>query len=36
MSDARVSGVVANTMVISWLFADEPHLLVHRYRSRIG
>jgi hypothetical protein len=32
MSDARTSCVVVDTMVVSWLFADEPDLLAHRYR----
>jgi predicted nucleic acid-binding protein len=36
MSDAPVSGVVVDTIVISWLFADEPDLLAQRYRSRTG
>jgi tRNA(fMet)-specific endonuclease VapC len=36
MSDARPPGVVVDTMVISWLFADQPHPLVDEYRGLIG
>ncbi|HUR17900.1 MAG TPA: hypothetical protein VMZ51_03055 [Acidimicrobiales bacterium] len=35
MSDARAPGVVVDTMVISWLFADQPHPLAERYRALI-
>jgi tRNA(fMet)-specific endonuclease VapC len=36
MNDARTTGVVLDTMVISWLFADQPHPLAERYRALIG
>lgn len=36
MSDARDPGVVVDTMVISWLFADQPLPLAERYRQLIG
>ncbi|HEX9547107.1 MAG TPA: PIN domain-containing protein [Acidimicrobiales bacterium] len=36
MSAARAPGVVVDTMVISWLFADQPHPLAARYRELIA
>jgi predicted nucleic acid-binding protein len=36
MTDARAPGVVVDTMVISWLLDDRPHLLADRYRDLIG
>jgi predicted nucleic acid-binding protein len=36
MSDAPAAGVVVDTMVISWLFADQPHPPDDRYRELIG
>lgn len=36
MSDDRRSGVVVDTMVISWLFDERPNPLADRYRSLIG
>ena len=36
MTDARTSGVVVDTMVISWLLDDRPNPLADRYRQLIG
>lgn len=36
MTDGEVSGVVVDTMVISWLFDDRPNALADRYRQLIG
>jgi len=36
MTEARPSGVVVDTMVISWLFEDRPNPLADRYRELIG
>lgn len=36
MTNAQPSGVVVDTMVISWLFDDRPHPLADRYRGLIG
>ncbi len=36
MSDARIPGVVVDTMVISWLLDDRPNPLAERYRELIG
>ena len=36
MTDARASGVVVDTMVISWLFENRPNPLADRYRELIG
>lgn len=36
MTDARPSGVVVDTMVISWLFDDRRNPLADRYRVLIG
>ena len=36
MTDARASGVVVDTMVISWLFEDRPSPLADRYRELMG
>ena len=36
MSEAQPSGVVVDTMVISWLFDDRPNPLADRYRELIG
>ncbi len=36
MTDAQVSGVVVDTMVISWLFDDRPNSLADCYRVLIG
>jgi len=36
MTDARASGVVVDTMVISWLFENRPNPLADRYQELIG
>lgn len=36
MTDALPSGVVVDTMVISWLFEDRSSPLADRYRELIG
>jgi len=36
MNDDRRSGVVVDTMVISWLFDERPNPLADRYRDLIG
>jgi len=36
MTNAQPSGVVVDTMVISWLFDDRPNPLADRYRVLIG
>ncbi len=36
MTNAQLSGVVVDTMVISWLFDDRPNRLAERYRTLIG
>jgi predicted nucleic acid-binding protein len=36
MTDAQPTGVVVDTMVISWLFDDRPNPLADRYRVLIG
>lgn len=36
MTDAQPSGVVVDTMVISWLFDDRRNPLADRYRVLIG
>ncbi len=36
MNEARTAGVVVDTMVISWLFVDQPHPLADRYRALVG
>jgi hypothetical protein len=36
MSDARGSGVVVDTMVTSWLFANRPRDLAESYRRVIA
>jgi predicted nucleic acid-binding protein len=36
MTDARPSGVVVDTMVISWLFDERPNPLADRYRQLTG
>ncbi|WP_414686498.1 PIN domain-containing protein [Mycobacterium sp.] len=36
MTYAQSSGVVVDTMVISWLFSDRPNLLAGRCRKLIG
>jgi predicted nucleic acid-binding protein len=36
MTSAQPSGVVVDTMVISWLFDDRPNRLADRYRVLIG
>lgn len=36
MIHAQPSGVVVDTMVISWLFDDRPNRLADRYRTLIG
>jgi len=36
MTEARRPGVVVDTMVMSWLFADRPDPLALRYRDLIG
>lgn len=36
MTTARPSGVVVDTMVISWLFEDRSDLLTERYRDLIS
>jgi predicted nucleic acid-binding protein len=36
MTDAQASGVVVDTMVISWLLDDRPNPLAERYRDLIG
>lgn len=36
MTNAQPSGVVVDTMVISWLFDDRPNRLAEHYRMLIG
>lgn len=36
MTNAQLSGVVVDTMVISWLFDGRPNRLAERYRTLIG
>jgi hypothetical protein len=36
MTIAQPSGVVVDTMVISWLFDDRPNPLADRYRMLVG
>jgi predicted nucleic acid-binding protein len=36
MTDAQPSGVVVDTMVISWLFDDRPNPPAERYRLLTG
>jgi predicted nucleic acid-binding protein len=36
MSDRPPAGVVVDTMVISWLFDEQPNPLADRYRELIG
>lgn len=36
MTNPQPSGVVVDTMVVSWLFDDRPNELAQRYRTLIG
>lgn len=36
MSDARIPGVVVDTMVVSWLLDERPSPIAERYRRLIG